>query len=330
MIKSRKSEDHLHTGVILSKISEYDIFRYYCPFFVECDDKFCSGLREDKSPSACITVWKGRLLYKDFAYTEHTFDCFNYVRQKFSCSFVEALTIIDTDFNLGLTSKEAGTSFTMGYMASITNKKPVAKKVTIIKKKVRPWSLEDKVYWEKYLITKNTLTIFGVTPINYYWINESRFSCDATTYAYQFGSKYKIYSPNDERKWVSNTTNRHIQGYKQLPATGDVVVLTSSLKDVMCLYEMGLPAIALQSEMIMPDSKLITHLKERFTHVFVLYDNDFTNADNPGQTMAMKICNEYSLPNVEIPTECGYKDVSDLIAGGYSFEDVKNLLIIQE
>lgn len=329
MIKSRKSEDHLHSEVVLSKISEYDIFRYYCPHFKTCDDKFRSDLRSDTNPSSCITVWKGKLLYKDFAYSDHTFDCFNYVKYKFSCSFIEALAIIDSDFNLGLTSKEASSSFSMGHSANITNTRPIAKKVTIIKKKTRPWSLQDKEYWEKYLITKNTLTIFGVSPIKYYWINSSRFSCDSTTYAYEFGTKFKIYAPKDERKWVSNTSNKHVQGYLQLPDTGYVVILTSSLKDVMCLYEMGLPAIALQSEMVMPDIKLITTLKKRFENVLILYDNDFTNPDNPGQTMANKICKEYDLPNIKIPTECGYKDVSDLVAGGYTFEEVKNLLIIQ-
>lgn len=330
MIKSRKSEDHLHTGVILSKISEYDIFRYYCPFFVECDEKFRSGLREDNTPSACITVWKGRLLYKDFAHTEHTFDCFNYVQHKFSCSFVEALTTIDTDFNLGLTSTNAGTSFTMGHKASITNMRPVAKKVTIIKKKVRAWSLEDKEFWGKYLITKDTLGKFDVQPLSYYWVNESRFSCIALTYSFKFGTRYKIYAPYDERKWTSNTTNKHIQGYKQLPAEGDMLIITSSLKDVMCLYEMGLSSIALQSEMIMPDEKLIAHLKLRFQHVFIFYDNDFDKLENPGQIMAVKICKEYELLNMVLPTECGYKDVSDYIAGGHTHEDFKNLTLIHE
>ena len=32
-IASRSSEDHLHTDVILRRISEYDIFMYYCPSF---------------------------------------------------------------------------------------------------------------------------------------------------------------------------------------------------------------------------------------------------------------------------------------------------------
>ena len=115
-IKSRNSNDHLHTDVILSKITEYDIFVYYCPSFKELGKKFNSELRDDKSPTVYITPYNGKLLYKDFGNPDHTFDCFNYVRYKFNCSFIDALRIIDCDFNLNLSSKKDVINFTMGYM----------------------------------------------------------------------------------------------------------------------------------------------------------------------------------------------------------------------
>ena len=76
-ITSRSSEDHLHTDVILSRITEYDIFMYYCPNFKELKKKFNSDLREDRSPTVSIIPYNGKLLYKDFGNSEHTFDCFN-------------------------------------------------------------------------------------------------------------------------------------------------------------------------------------------------------------------------------------------------------------
>lgn len=39
-----------------------------------------------------------------------------------------------------------------------------------------------------------------------------------------------------------------IQGSKMLPKSGEFVVVTKSLKDVMALYEFGIPAIAPNSE----------------------------------------------------------------------------------
>ena len=128
MIKSRSSEDVLTVERILSKISEVDIFAYYCSSFKQLGKSFCSELRQDNKPGVSIILWKGKLLYKDFAHPDHTFDCFNYVKFKYSCNFIEALTIIDNDFNLGLTSKDSNRLFTMGYMASITKKRPTEQK----------------------------------------------------------------------------------------------------------------------------------------------------------------------------------------------------------
>ena len=121
-IASRSSEDYLHTDVILGKITEYDIFVYYCPNFKELGKKFLSDLREDRTPTVSIIPYKGKLLYKDFGHSDHAFDCFNYVKFKYNCSFVDALRIIDCDFKLGLSSQKEVINFTMGIMAYRQNK----------------------------------------------------------------------------------------------------------------------------------------------------------------------------------------------------------------
>ena len=55
-----------------------------------------------------------------------------------------------------------------------------------------------------------------------------------------------------------------------LPKTGDSVVITKSLKDVMCLYEYGISAIAPCSEnMFLTDSQY-EKLKNRFKHIGLL------------------------------------------------------------
>ena len=212
MIRNRQSEDHLSKEMILSKIREIDIFSYYCPQFKKLGAKFCSSIREDKTPSVSIIFWHDKLLYKDFGYPEHTFDCFSYIMEKYSCKFYDALRIIDNDFKLNLSSHKEEIIFTMGYMGERTFRKEEHKKVIIIRKKSRKWMKKDAEFWLQYLISKRTLTIFGVSPISYYWINESRFSGNLS-YAYKIGTKYKIYSPYEDIKWISNTTKKHIQGY---------------------------------------------------------------------------------------------------------------------
>jgi hypothetical protein len=327
-IKSRSSEDHLHTDVILGKITEYDIFKYYCPNFKELKKLFKSDLRVDKKPTVTITPYNGRLLYKDFANSDHSFHCFDYIMMKYSCSFFDAMRIIDCDFNLGLGSSKDGIKFTMGYMAYRQNKVPKYEEApAIIKKKARQWSNQDAKFWGKYLVSKKILTKFAVEPISHFWVNNNRFTCKSITYAFKFKNRYKIYSPYDEKiKWLSNTKKTDVQGYNQLPKVGKKLIITSSLKDVMCLYAAGYNAIALQSEMQIPDKKLISELTERFNTINILYDNDFEKTNNPGQTMAKKICDLYGFKNVCLPDKFKSKDPSDLVSKVGSFNELKIIL----
>jgi hypothetical protein len=314
-IKIRKSEDYLHTEVILNKIGEYDIFKYYCPQFERLGKKFCSPLREDNSPTVSIIEWNGHLLYKDFGRPEHTFNCFSFIKTKYRCDFYSALRIIDMDFGLGLGSKTNESKFTMGYKGLTYNKKIEAKPVVIIKKKKRKWNKKDAEFWKQFNISKKTLIKFNVEPISHYWINENRFTCKTITYAYRIKNKYKIYAPLEEdKKWFSNTTSKQIQGWEQLPANGNGLIITSSLKDIMCLYELGYNAVAFQSEMQIPSQKIIDELYTRFENIYLFYDNDYTNEDNPGQNMAKKIMSEYKIKkNIVIDSKYCAKDVSDLI-----------------
>ncbi len=125
---------------------------------------------------------------------------------------------------------------------------------------------------------------------------------------------------------MSNTKKTDIQGYSQLPDKGNKLIITSSLKDVMCLYVAGYNAIALQSEIQMPDEKLISELTNRFNRIEILYDNDFDNINNPGQTMAKKICDLYGFVNKCIPEEFKSKDPSDLIENTGNLTKLKTIL----
>jgi len=311
MIKSRPSNDILHTEVILEKITEFDIFKYYCSVFKELNKKFCSELREDRRPSASIVNYNGNLLYKDFGHPEHTFNCFGYVQFKYGLTFTGALIQISSDFNLKLASSNG---IMRSKIPTLYGKQDVDKKVTIIKIKSRNWNLDDAKFWKPYGISKKILRIFAVKPITYYWINENRFKVKTPTYAFRFNNKYKIYAPYEkETKWFSNTSKKDIQGLKQLPEEGDDIYITSSLKDVMCLNAMGFPAIAFQSEMQMPSRSQICMLQTRFKRIIVFYDNDFESLDNPGQTMAKKIADKFELTNICIPHDWNCKDISDAI-----------------
>lgn len=59
-----------------------------------------------------------------------------------------------------------------------------------------------------------------------------------------------------------------------LPKMGEYLVVTKSLKDVMTLYNLGIPAIAPISENCFLSKAQYHRLKERFKHIILLYDND--------------------------------------------------------
>ena len=310
MIESRSSDAYLHKDSILCKISEYDIFRYYCHNFKNYGDKFCSELREDRSPTCSIVPWKGKVIYKDFG-SGDSHDCFSYIQAKYGLTFSEAMRVIDTDFGLGL---QSGTVIKSQIAITYGTQDVIERRPTKIEKKARQWNVEDKNFWSQFHIPKHLLTKFGVQPIDYFWINEARYRCHSLSYVYNINGRYKVYRPFEtEGKWYSNTSKDDIQGWRQLKDNGDIVILASSLKDVMCLNVLGYEAIALQSEMQMPSAELIKQLSGRFEVVAVLYDNDFEKDANPGQTMANKICAEFNLINIILPAHYKSKDISDLM-----------------
>ena len=101
---------------------------------------------------------------------------------------------------------------------------------------------------------------------------------------------------------------RSIKGYSgyEVSNLGNV----RSCLNIMC--NLGIPSICLQGEGFLPKPHIMNQLKERYKNIIIFFDNDFENPNNPGHTDALKICEEYNLKMVEIPSEFKSKDPSDL------------------
>lgn len=331
MIQARTSDTLLNMESVLARVSELDIFKYYCSPFRNLNEKFCSELRKDDNPSCVITESNGKLCYRDYGSTAKQEDCIGYIQKKYGLTFMEALKVIDADFGLGLQAGNIGMEIKKVQIAmSIGPEIITPRKPTVIQIKSRKWNSADDSFWMQFGITRRLLTIFEVQPIEYFWIDHSRYKCEPLAYAYNFNGRYKIYQPlaNKDIKWFSNTLRNDIQGYKQLDPFGDLVMLTSSLKDVMTLEVMGYQAVAMQSEMHRPPAKFVEHLQKRFKKVAVFLDNDHHKEDNPGQTMANIICSEFNLFNIVIPPALIAKDVSDLVRD-HGLECAKGIIKIQ-
>lgn len=310
MVDHRDSQAQLSPEQIRMRVNDLDIFSRYCRNFRSLGRKFKSEFRSDPVPSAVIASLDFGLRYIDFGERAHTFDSIGYVMFKYSTTFVGAMEIIDRDFGLGLSSART-------MIGPLRWSVPVPRKIQPAHIQIRQRKLNsnDAAYWLMYGITPDVLARFKVVPISHYWINSRRYDCLSLTYAFlEHWPRLKIYSPLlGQRKWYSNTTDLDVQGWDMRQKRNEII-LASSLKDVMVLSMFGVDAIALQSESIFPKKELIDSLKDVYLGADVLYDNDFTNPKNPGQTMAERICAEYGTGNIFIHPSLGCKDISDVMA----------------
>jgi len=91
-----------------------------------------------------------------------------------------------------------------------------------------------------------------------------------------------------------------------LPKEGKYIVVTKAMKDVMCLYEFGIPAIAPCSENQFLTKDQYISLCKRFKHVYLLYDNDL-----PGISAMNKFHKEFPELNCLMLNRNDAKDISD-------------------
>ena len=308
---------------ILSITDEYNIFRYYINRDFKIGKPINSPLRKDKNPSFCIfqsPFTKKKLMYKDFAKGDSG-TCFDLVMSIYNINLIKALKIIDKDLNLGINNgKFEKPKRTFAAKEAVYKEKEY--KPSVIEVMRRPWnSKEDKKFWYKYQITCKDLNYHNVYPLNYVWINDNivaTYNRHNPIYGYKFHKDdkimWKIYQPyNKKYKWLSNTNKSVIQGWDQLPKNGDKLIITKSLKDVICLDKLGYAAIAPQAESQNMKDTVLDELRDRFKDIKVFFDNDFDKSENIGRLQAQKFCKINNLYKIEIPDNYKIKDISDFI-----------------
>ena len=177
----------------------------------------------------------------------------------------------------------------------------------------QPFTEVDKRYWKQFHISMNTLKKFDVFSIKYFLCNDvvrAIYKEENPMYAYKVDNRFKIYRPLASKytKWRTNLTNANIQGYSQLPEFGNLLIITKSLKDVMCLYEMGFSAVSPSSETTFIPDDVLESLKERFKHIVILYDRDEAGVKN-----ARQYSKRYKLDAIFVHKKFKAKDISDAV-----------------
>lgn len=299
--------------LILSRVSEEKILNYYLGLPVK-KGLYRNPLRKDQRPTASYyrSPKNGRIMFKDFG-TGFCGDFVSIVMAKFNCSYYKALQIIANDFGI-ITRKDLPKNKCLKqWDGEVFEDKQGA----IIQVEIRDFTESDIQWWAKYGITIPTLKKFKVFSCKNVFLNGNLFgmvSDNQHVFGYYGGIKqdieqWRIYYPGRRSlRFISNWRSLQIQGAQQLPRDGgDILVITKSLKDVMCLYEYGITAIAPCSENLFVTENQYNRLKSKFKHIFLLYDND-----RPGLKASIKIRNQYPDLNILlIPKKSGCKDFSD-------------------
>lgn len=302
---------------ILSRVTEYDIYQAYIGNF-KVGMIYNSPLRKDKTPSfGCFYSKKTKqLLFKDHG----TGQCGNVVK------FVELYTgkTNYSDILQDIVQRLKITNDTK----LVSSKQYIPSTETVIGVVRQEFTETDINYWKQFNISTATLKKFGVSSIKYYLCNgvvKSIYKNENPMYAYKVYNHFKIYKPLADKytKWRNNLTELDIQGFKQLPKTGDILIITKSMKDVMCLYEMGIPAISPSSESTFIPDKVLEQLKKRFKRIIIMFDRD-----GAGITYLRKMSRKTGLEGMLVHKKFKAKDISDAIRDN-GFDKVKNWLLKQ-
>lgn len=310
----KQQNDIITLDDILSKVTEYDIYSRYIGHF-KIGLIYNSPFRKDKNPSFGIFYSKknGRLLFKDHG----TGECGDVIK------FVSLYTGI-TNYNdiLNRIVKDLNITNNTVLKASKEYKIPTETVIGVVR---QDWTDIDKQYWSQFGITIDTLKKFNVSSIKYYLCNgivKAIYKDTNPMYAYKVYNHFKIYRPLADKytKWRNNLTEIDIQGYEQLPESGNLLIITKSLKDVMCLYEMGYTAISPSSESTFIPDKVLKQLKKRFKRILICFDRDASGCKN-----MRKISLKTGLNGFLVHKKYKSKDISDAVKNN-GFEEIKNWL----
>lgn len=315
--------------LLLSKHSQETFFEYYLGIPVK-KGNFCSPsiIRKDNNPTCSFyKTSNGILKYKDFA--GPTFDFVGCVMYIFNCSYHTAMNIIANDFGY-IKSKTLEVHPPRMEPTGNILKETERAQITV---EIKEFTEKELKWWDSFGISITTLNKFKVYSIKHVFLNGSYHATSTDSspmYGYyggkdSFGNElWRIYMPTKRNyRFLSNWGSTIIQGSRQLPKGGDILIITKSLKDCMSMFEFGLTAIAPNSETLFVSDAQLIKLKQRFSDIYLLYDNDL-----PGIRASQKIRKKF--PEIKvllIPKKYKCKDFTDFVK---KYGTLKTLNLIEE
>lgn len=270
-----------------------------------------SPLRKDNNPSFGIYSPDGNhIKFRDFS-TGESGDIYSLLGKYYNIPFSEVIRKIGRE------------SFHFNKTAIHYNKNGVCESSfhfnseSDIKCRIREWRKYDEQYWLSYGISLSWLKYADVYPISHKIVykDTKRYVFRAEKYAYVYVERkegkvtLKIYQPFSKRyKWANKNDASVVGLWTKIPESGNRLIICSSLKDALCLWSnTGIPCIYVQSETTGLSDTALKVLKERYKHIYIMFDNDI-----PGLEDAEKLSSKTGFRNIVIPSFKGGKDISDM------------------
>ena len=303
-------EPEITKELILQRTSQEAIMEHYLGVHVG-KGLIRSPLRNDNNPTCSFYKNRnGDLIFHDFSGAFYG-NCFDVVKYKYNCSYYKALQIIANDFGIVTRKDLPKHERLIDYSGTSLREK----EETILQAEIQPFTEMELKWWKSFGITESTLKRFNVYSCKTIFIN-GEINAFSSKNNYIFGyyrgikdnvEQWRFYFPQRKHyRFISNWSKTMLQGAPQLPKNGDLLVITKSMKDVMCLYELGITAIAPNSETLFVSEEQYNLLKTRFNNIICFYDND-----RPGLLAMSKIRKKFNCPCLAIPKYYGAKDISD-------------------
>lgn len=285
------------------------VFEYYLGLAEKLtgqDVKLHSVFKTEKTPSMFVYFKQenNEYKFKDFS-TGKQGNKVTLISELFNLSYGQAINKICSDYEKYLKDNDY----------TSVNEYKVQNKYRVVDFEIRHWTNVDAKYWGKFKITSGILEKYNVTGLSYFTMAKEG-DPDSTivfkgNYMYGYfredGSLYKVYLPkNPDKKFIK--VQNYIQGMDQLNYDKDFLVITSSLKDLMCFTKLGYKnaeSIAPDSENTMIAEQYIKSLKKKYKDICIVFDND-----EAGIKAAQKYQERYGLSYVVLDMS---KDLSDSV-----------------
>ena len=179
----------------------------------------------------------------------------------------------------------------------------------------RNWNELDVKFWTQFNIGSKMLNKYNVFPLDQYTMSKAtdngiqeiiiKGQC---LYGYfnNGGELYKVYQPYREKKKFINVMP-YIQGSEQLTYSQPLLLICSSLKDMMALdtLNFNVESVAPASENTMLAKSILSAYSLKYKGIMTFFDND-----SAGRNSMQKYKDKYGIPGIFLKMS---KDLSDSV-----------------